>query len=176
MSIAANIQLDRLLSYMKETVFQSGEAYQIQKRITLSGNTTPYYIAIDPTAMTTSSKKLGIFSLSFSSTTGLCLANTYKSTLSTNGTEIGSLKVNENSSFTALTKIYKGSTPNITTAPDTAREYCIGTKSTNQSSGTGSVMVDVTKSLLTTTPTVIQLINQETSDNIITVGIVWFEY
>ena len=37
-------------------------------------------------------------------------------------------------------------------------------------------MVDVTKSVLTTTPTVIQLINQETNDNIITVGIVWFEY
>lgn len=161
---------------MRETVFQSGEAFQIQKRFTIPGNTTPYYIAIDPTALIATPKKLGIFSLALSSSAGLCLANTYKSTLSSTGTEIPYLKVNEDATITPYVKIYKGATPTTTTAPDTSREYSIGTKSTNQSSGTGSVMVDITKQILKTTPTIIQIINQETSDNIITVGIVWFEF
>jgi hypothetical protein len=37
-------------------------------------------------------------------------------------------------------------------------------------------MVDVDKQFPVTTPIILKLMNQETSNNIITIGIVWFEY
>lgn len=146
----------------------------MQKLITLTDLQT-YYVALDPTAMIGTSKKLGLFPLSFQSTTGLCLAYTYASTLSTTGTELIPQKVNSNTPVTPLCKIYLDCTLTIT-SPSNPREYGIGSKSTNQSSGGGANMVDVDKQFPVTTPIILKLMNQETSNNIITVGIVWFEY
>jgi hypothetical protein len=170
-----SVGLQQLLMYGKESSYKAEAIYQIQKIFTLTSGAT-YYLAIDNTACTAAGKKFGIFPTAYSSTAGLCLSTTYKSALTSAGTEIPSVKINENSVYTSNTKIYKGSTPTITTPPDNAREYTIGTKATNQSSGSGSQSPDINKSLITNLPIIIKLVNQETSDNIITVGIVWFEY
>ena len=90
--ITSNIDLEKLFSYRKETLYHKECGFQIQKIITLTYSQT-YYVALDPTAMIGTSKKLGLFPLSFQYTAGLCLAYTYASTLSVTGTELIPQKV-----------------------------------------------------------------------------------
>ena len=171
MSIVANVDLNDKLSYNKETIFLTTKAFQVQVRVSIDASST-YYFAMDPTAMT---KRLGTFPLSLSSANGLVLADTYQSTLSSVGTTITLYKITSYSKVDPVCIIRQGVTPTIT-SPSQSRAYIIGTKATNQSSGSGAQTVDLIKTIDTTIPIVIKLANQETSANIVSVGIVWFEF
>jgi hypothetical protein len=172
--VTANIDLEQKFTYTKDCLYNSGKAFQIQKRFTLTSGQT-YYLAVDNTALTAAGKTYGSFPVVFASTAGLVLVDTYKSALSVNGTELTPMRINETlTTVVPLTKFYHGCTP-VITAPTDAREYTIGTKATNQSSGAGNPTVDVVKILSTTTPSIIKLMNQETSVNIVTFSYVWFE-
>lgn len=59
--------------------------------------------------------------------------------------------------------------------PTNVREYSVGTLSTNQSSGGGTVQHEVPKILNNTRPLYIKLENKENAITIVNFGFVWYE-
>ena len=172
--LTANIGLQDLQSHQRNTLFLSSDGFQIQKLITLTDSQT-YYLALSPAAMVGGSKRLGMLPISLQSTAGLCYAYTYGSALTSTGSEITPIYINQTSTIAPLCKFYSGSTPAIT-SPTNPREYAIGSKSTNQSSGGGAIAVDIEKQFPLNVSVILKLVNQETSTNVISVGVCWFEF
>lgn len=160
-------------SYSEDSV-SKGYGFQIQKRITLTTEQT-YYLVLDSTALIALKKRLFILPLLMLTGGGMVFVDTYAIEGYTGGTEVTPLKINGNSDLTPDCIFKKGITPTGDPLTDT-REYIVGTLSTNQASGGGSIPPDIAKQFPAGSIIVVKLMNQEAATVYLDFGLIFFEF
>ena len=145
----------------------------MHKRITVSGSQT-IYVVMDATATAASGMFLYSLPIGILPNQGNIFVDTYTADSYSGGVSLGApINLNERSSITSLSTIYKGATVSGTIS--NLREYSIGSPSTNQSSGGGGNIIGVPKLLNNAKPIVMKVMNQETTTVILDFNFVWFE-
>lgn len=148
-------------SYLEDAVSQ-GLVFQVQKRFSVpAGIGSEYCVVLDTTPLVGSNKRLFTMPQSMKTSAGLVFCDTYSIPSFTGGTPVAIAKINELSTIMPLSKAYKGATPSGSPA-EPIREYVVGTKSTNQSSGVSSFTPDIAKQFPAGTILVSKFTNQET--------------
>jgi hypothetical protein len=147
-----------------------GQCFHIRKRLTLTSGQT-YYVAFDLTA--NDDKILFSLPLEMSTAGGCVFVDTYGADSYTGGTSITPIKMNAMGTQNALAVVKEGVTP--TGGPYSLREYIVGTLSTNQSSGSGTGLIDTPKILNPAKPIIFKLVNQESSSVILNINFIWYE-
>lgn len=147
-----------------------GQCFQVIKRVALTSSQTRY-VVFDLTAHT--EKLIYSLPIQFYSSGGEVFIDTYGVDSYTGGTVIPALKVNGLSNIDPLAIIKIDVTPSGT--PLNIREYLIGAKSTNQSSGGGRGIDGIPRVLNTAKPIVLKITNQETVNVNVEIGLVWYE-
>lgn len=145
------------------------KGHQIQKVLTLAGTTTVYHV-LDFTACT---GKVYARPLLIKPNLGILNISAYGADSYTGGTAI-TFNTLVDDTITSLAVAKTGVTPGANEY--NKREYIAGTKSTNQSSGSGIAMGDtVAKELSTAKPIVVKIVNPGTESIDYEFGIVWVE-
>jgi hypothetical protein len=175
--------LGQVLSYSKDGLVVTtyaddnivkGNCFQIQRVITVTDD-APIYIVLDTTALVGANKILFILPLILSTAGGNCKVETYPIESYTGGNEIKFARVNSTVDNFALSKVYKDVTPVGNVPDDEYREYSIGTKSTNQSSGGGLDVPDIAKKFPSGSLITAKISTLETSDVELNFGLIIFE-
>lgn len=146
-----------------------GYAFQIQRRIALTSEQTLYWV-VDFSAVA-ASKAVFSLPIALQSTAGLVYVDTYAATSYTGGSVETIINPNAGSAIVPQAVVKSGITP---TGATLVREYAVGSKSTNQSSGGGAVSGQTPK-IWGKVPLVIKMVNQESAENVLTVGFTWYE-
>jgi hypothetical protein len=147
-----------------------GQCFNVRKRLTLTSGQT-YYVAFDLTAHT--EKTLFTLPLGLSTSGGSVFVDTYGVDSYTGGTSVTPVKMNSMSTIEPLAIIKQGVTP--TGGPYSLREYIVGTLTTNQSSGSGTGLVDTPKILNPAKPIIFKLVNQESGSVVLNINFIWYE-
>jgi hypothetical protein len=158
-------------SYSDDAV-SKGQAFEVRKRITLTTKQV-YDVVLDSTALVAANKGLFIDPLSMSTGGGMVFVDTFAVDTYTGGDAIVPLKLNTTKTQVAECVFKKGVTiGNIISDP---REYIVGTLSTNQSSGGGSMPIEVSKQFTPGVKIVARFSNQEDATVYFDFGIVFYE-
>lgn len=159
--------------YAKDAI-AAGKGFQIQRIFTIS-DSAPLYLVLDTTGMVGSGKSLALMPLMLNTAGGNVKVETYPIESYTGGNEIKFARLNSTIENFALSKFYSGATP--TGEPgDEYREYSIGTLSTHQASGGGSIIPDIPKMFPAGSIITAKCSTVETSDIILDFGLIIFEY
>ena len=152
-----------------ERMIGEGKGHQIQKVLTVANATTVYHV-LDFTACT---GKVYARPLLIKPNQGILSIETYGVDSYTGGTAV-TFNTMVDDTATAKTVSKTGVTPG--TGSYNKREYFAGTKSTNQSSGSGIAMGDtVAKELSTAKPVVVKITNPGAESIDYEFGFVWVE-
>ena len=180
-SVDSNIGVPPILqtSYSKDgilvTTYQDdyitrGNGFQFKKRISLTALQVLYF-EVDI------SKHTGVvysMPLSLSTAGGLVFIDSYNADSSTGGTLMSApLNLDGLSSTVADTTIKTGVT--VSGTPTNVREYMVGTSSTKQSAGGGTMQSESPKILDNRKPLYFKVENKENTVTILDVGFVWYE-
>ena len=152
-----------------ERMIGEGKGHQIQKVMSVAATTTVYHV-LDFTACT---GKIYSRPILIKPNLGYITIDSYGVDSYTGGTAVTpNTLVGDTADTLAVVKT--GVTPG--TGSYNKREYFAGTKSTNQSSGSGIAMGDtVAKELSTEKPVIIKIVNSGTESIDYEFGIVWVE-
>lgn len=170
--ILSNNKSGIIATSYKDDAVSRGQAFEIKKRITLTTGQI-YYLVIDSSALVSANKGFFIDPLVMSTGGGMVFVDTFAIDGYTGGEIVTPLKLNTTKAQTAECVFKKGVTiGNIISDP---REYIVGTKSTNQSSGGGGLTIDVSKQFTSGAKIAAKLHNQETETVYLNFGIVFYE-